>query len=84
MGYHVYQDVWEANHGEILCCFHETGNAFDPFAVCVKKDAEVVGHVPSLILGSWFYGLNFVDQIHSTILWINFRGSISSHKIHEI
>ena len=45
MGYHVYQDVWEAEHGGIFCCFRETGNAFDPFAVCVKKDAEVVGHV---------------------------------------
>ena len=46
MGYHVYQDVWEADHGEILRCFQETENAFDPFTVCVKKDAEVVGHVP--------------------------------------
>ena len=49
MGYHVYQDVWEVEHGEILRCFRETGNAFDPFAVCVKKDAKVVGHVPRKI-----------------------------------
>lgn len=25
------------------------GNAFDAFAVCVKKDAEVVGHIPRKI-----------------------------------
>ena len=36
-GYHVYKDVWEASHGELLNCERETGNTFDPFAVCVKK-----------------------------------------------
>lgn len=36
-GYHVYQDNWEATHGVILSCVRETGNASDPFAVCVKK-----------------------------------------------
>ena len=49
MGYHIYQDIWEARHGEILNCFRETGNAFNPFTVCVKKDAVVVGHVPRKI-----------------------------------
>ena len=29
MGYHIYQDIWEARHGEILGCFRETGNIFD-------------------------------------------------------
>ena len=49
MGYHVYEDIWEATNGEILACFRETGNAFDPFAVCVKKDAAIVGHLPRKI-----------------------------------
>ena len=30
------------------------------------------------------YGSIFVDQIHTTVLWINFRGWISYHEIHEI
>ena len=49
MGYHIYQDIWKARHGEILNCFRETGNAFDPFLVCVKKDAVVASHVPRKI-----------------------------------
>ena len=44
-GYHVYKDVWEASHGELLNCERETGNSFDPFAVCVKKHDDIVGHV---------------------------------------
>jgi len=54
MGYHVYQDIWEAEHGEILLCFRETENAFDPFAIYVKKDAEVAGHVPRKIVAICF------------------------------
>ena len=48
-GYHVYKDVWEATHGEVLNCTRETGNAFDPFAVSVIKRGNVVGHVPRKI-----------------------------------
>ena len=33
-GYHIYQDIWEANYGELLSCTRETGNVFD---VCVSK-----------------------------------------------
>ena len=61
MGYYIYQDIWEARHGEILGCFRETGNVFDPFAVCVKKDAEVVGHVPRKISPI------FVKQRHNSL-----------------
>ena len=35
-----------ATNGEILMYCRETRNAFDPFAVCVKKDAVIVGYVP--------------------------------------
>ena len=44
--YHVYKDIWEASHGELLNCTRETGNVFDPFAVCMKKCGCTVGHVP--------------------------------------
>ena len=76
MGYHVYQDVWEADHGEILRCFRETGTAFDPFAVCVKKDAELVGHVPRKI-----------SAICSIFLqkMVQFTGKLSDEEgIHEV
>ena len=48
-GYHIYQDIWEANYGKLLSCVRETGNVFDPFAVCVQKDGDIVGHVPRKI-----------------------------------
>ena len=48
-GYHVYKDVWEASLGELLNCERETGNSFDPFAVCVRKHDDIVGHVPRKI-----------------------------------
>ena len=49
MGYHIYQDTWEARLGEVLSCHREIANAFDPFAVCMKKDGTIVGHVPRKI-----------------------------------
>ena len=45
-GYHVYQDTWLTTDGETLDCVREFYNRSDPFSVAVKKDAEVVGHVP--------------------------------------
>ena len=47
-GYYVYNDVWEASHGELLNCERETGNTC-PFAVCVKKHDDIVDHVPRKI-----------------------------------
>ena len=45
-GYHVYKSVWtptlqEHVHGEI-----EPHNAVDKYAVAVKKDEKVIGHLP--------------------------------------
>ena len=42
-GYHIYQDIWEANYGELLNCTRKTGNVFDLFAVCVQKDGDIEG-----------------------------------------
>ena len=48
-GYHVYKDIWEAAEGEVLPCIRELHNLQDPFAVAVKKDSTIVGHIPRLI-----------------------------------
>ena len=45
-GYHVYQDTWLATDGEILDCVIDILNRNDPFSGTVKKNVEVVGHVP--------------------------------------
>ena len=43
-GYHIYKEIWEASHGEMLNCVWETGNSFDPFAVAVIRGGEIIGH----------------------------------------
>ena len=48
-GYHIYKEIWEASYGEMFHCMRETGNSFDPFAVTVVRDGEIIGHVPKLI-----------------------------------
>ena len=47
-GHHVYQREWTPVLGEELHCQRESTNANDPYAVAVRKDDNVVGHVPSL------------------------------------
>ena len=48
-GYHVYKDIWVAHVGEVLPCCRETSNRHNPFAVSVKKNGTIVGHVPRKI-----------------------------------
>ena len=48
-GFHVYYNVWEAVIGEVLDCEREPGNAKDRYAVAVKKDVTVIGHLPRKI-----------------------------------
>ena len=45
-GYHVYREIWEAATGEVLVCEREPRNARDRYAVAVKKDGCVIGHLP--------------------------------------
>ena len=45
-GYHIYRDVWQPVNGEVLQCERQTSNRHDPFAVAIKKNDVVVGHVP--------------------------------------
>ena len=48
-GYHEYQEIWEAEDGEVLLCKREIGNRHDLYAVATVKDDVVVGHVPRRI-----------------------------------
>ena len=48
-GYHVYQDIWRPEIGDVLHCEREIGNSLDTFAVAIKTDTEIVGHVPRLL-----------------------------------
>ena len=48
-GYHVYKEVWEAV-GEALVCEKEPKNASDRYAVAVKKEGTIIGHLPRKVL----------------------------------
>ena len=48
-GYHVYKDNWTAGIGEVLSCVREHGNREDLYAVTVKKEGSIVGHMPQAI-----------------------------------
>ena len=47
-GYHVYKNMWEAAIGKELPCEWETRNTKDRYAVAVKKDSTVVGHLRNI------------------------------------
>ena len=48
-GFHVYQDIWTLSIGECLPCQVEDSNESDPYAVAVKKRADMIGHIPRKI-----------------------------------
>jgi len=66
-GYHQYKDIWEASYGEVLNCVRETENSFDPFAVSIIKDGEIVGHVPTKISATCSLFLRFHGTIHCKV-----------------
>ena len=45
-GYHEYKSIWTPTIGEILSTKGEPGNLVDKYAVCLKKENQVVGHLP--------------------------------------
>ena len=45
----TFIEIWEASYGETFHCMREIGNSFDPFAVAVVRDGEIIGHLPKLI-----------------------------------
>ena len=45
-GYHAYKDIWKPFINEELTTAMEPGNVVDKYAVCVKKNNVIVGHLP--------------------------------------
>ena len=45
-GYHVYKKLWNPLIGELLSCERERDNPMDKYAVCIKKENKIVGHLP--------------------------------------
>ena len=44
--YHECKSIWTPKICEILSTERELGNLLDKYAVCVKKENEIVGHLP--------------------------------------
>lgn len=45
-GHHIYKSSWTPVIDEELAVCGELGNVYDRHAVCIKKDGNIVGHVP--------------------------------------
>ena len=45
-GYHEYKSIWIPKIGDILSTERERGNLVDKYVVCVKRENEIVGHLP--------------------------------------
>ena len=52
-GFHVYQDIWTPTTGEGLPCQVEDSHDTDPYAVAIKKRADIIGHVPRKISAAY-------------------------------
>ena len=57
-GHHVYKCIWTPSVGEKLPLVTEVGNLHDKYAVCIKKDGKIVGHVPRGISKTVWYFIN--------------------------
>ena len=53
LGYHAYHGIWKAVVGETLVCMREPQNVHDKYAIAVKKDGTVIGHLPRSV-SCWF------------------------------
>lgn len=65
-GHHVYQNI--VGVGDICECFCEPGNMYDPTAVAVFHNHEILGHIPTGLCSAIFNLLvSFVGRIQ--VLW---------------
>ena len=50
-GHHVYKDIWTPKQGERLDVLIEPDNLMDKFAVCVKINEKIEGHLKKCTSG---------------------------------
>ena len=48
-GCHIYKNVWVSVVGEVLECERQQQSDKDRYAVAVKKDQMIIGHLPRKI-----------------------------------
>ena len=62
-GHHVYFRSWAPTVGEFLPVKCKILNEYDPFAVAIWKDGEVVGHVPRSLNKVTSFFLNYDGNV---------------------
>ena len=66
-GYHVYGEVWQAVVRESLVCEREARNVHDRYAVSVKKNGQIISHLPRIIARVCSLFLRRGGSIHCTV-----------------
>ena len=66
-GYHVYEAVWRAVVGETLACERGPRNEHDRYAVAVKKDGQIIGHLPRIVSRVCSLFMRRGGSIHCTV-----------------
>ena len=73
--HHVYKDIWTPKQGEQLDVLMEPDNQMDKFAVCVKINEKIVGHLkkgtPERFAKTIFY---FLRSDAYSSAWAKFTG----------
>ena len=54
-GYHVYMEFWDPSIGDTFLLETEPTNIHDRYAVAVKVDGSIVGHVPKELSKTFYY-----------------------------
>ena len=66
-GHHIYKDNWTPALNERIVCEREPENPHDRFAVCLRKEGHVVGHIPRSISKPCSYVLATGGTIYATV-----------------
>ena len=64
----MYKEVWEAAVGEVLICEGVSDNVSDKYAVAVKKEGDVIGHLPQKLSKVYSLFLRRGGAINYTVI----------------
>ena len=65
--HHIYKNAWTSSIGEMLDYEREAANNHDPYVVALKKNADIVDHVPHSISCIYTLFLRHGGNIKSTV-----------------
>ena len=76
-GFHVYRKTWRPKEGQVLNCYYEKGNSFDPFSikVCEQNSCEIVGHLPREISRVTEFMLDRGASVNAELTSSHYRSS---------